>query len=67
MTDLVNWMPDMDWTLTFEKDYQISGVPRYLVIDKEGNLIAAFASPPGDGEVVGRDFGTMSGFLSRDI
>jgi len=49
MTGLVNLMPDMDHVSPFEEAYHISSVPRYIVIDGEGNIVTAFAPSPGDG------------------
>ena len=33
----------------FESEYHISGVPRYIIIDKQGNIVTAYAPPPGGG------------------
>ena len=49
MTGLLNLIPDKDCASPFEDDYFVSGVPRYLVIDKAGNLVTAFAPSPGNG------------------
>lgn len=49
MTGILNLIPDMDYTSPFEDAYFVSGVPRYLVIDKEGKLVTAFAPSPGNG------------------
>ena len=49
MTSLLNLIPDKDCASPFEDDYFVSGVPRYLVIDKAGNLVTAFAPSPGNG------------------
>jgi len=49
MTGLLNLMPDKDCASPFEDDYFVSGVPRYLIIDKAGNLVTAFAPSPGNG------------------
>lgn len=49
MTGLLNLIPDLPHSSPFEDAYYVSGVPRYLIIDKEGNLVTAFAPSPGDG------------------
>ena len=49
MTGLLNLYPDMDYASPFEDAYHISGIPRYLIIDKEGKIVSAFAPSPGDG------------------
>lgn len=49
MTELLNLIPDLPHSSPFEDAYYVSGVPRYLIIDKDGNLVTAFAPSPGDG------------------
>ena len=44
-----NLFPDCEEESPFESMYHISGVPRYIVIDKEGNIVTAYAPPPGGG------------------
>ena len=43
MKHLLNLFPDCDAQSQFETDYQIQGVPRYIIIDKKGNIISAYA------------------------
>lgn len=43
MKHMLNLFPDCDVQSQFETDYQIQGVPRYIIIDKKGNLITAHA------------------------
>ena len=38
-------------TTTFQKDYFVRGVPKYLIIDKDGRFIASDAPGPVDGLV----------------
>lgn len=33
---------------TFERDYCIAGIPRYIVIDGKGRIVSAFAPGPGE-------------------
>ena len=49
MGDMLNLFPDCSVESQFESDYHISGVPRYMVIDKEGKIVTAYAPPPGGG------------------
>ena len=49
MTGLLNLIPDLNHASPFEDAYFVSGVPRYLIIDKDGNLVTAFAPSPGNG------------------
>jgi thiol-disulfide isomerase/thioredoxin len=49
MTGLLNIYPDMDYASPFEDAYHVSGIPRYIILDKEGKIISAFAPSPGDG------------------
>lgn len=46
---LLNLYPDCDVQSQFESDYHISGVPRYIVIDREGNIETAFSAGPSGG------------------
>lgn len=48
MEGMLNLMPDRTGGESFEKRYNVSGVPRYIVIDKEGNIISVFAPKPGE-------------------
>ena len=46
---LLNLFPDCEVQSQFETDYHISGIPRYIIIDKEGNIVSAYApSEPSD-------------------
>ena len=49
MEGLLNLTPDCEFQSQFESDYHISGIPRYIVIDKEGCIVTAYAPPPGGG------------------
>lgn len=39
---------DNDWNSKFVKDYQIQGIPRFILIDAEGNIVNANAPRPSD-------------------
>ena len=39
----------MDCASPFEDAYYVSGIPRYIIIDKEGKIVSAFAPSPGNG------------------
>lgn len=49
MEEMLNLYPDCSVESQFESDYHISGVPRYIVLDKEGKIVSAYAPPPGGG------------------
>jgi thiol-disulfide isomerase/thioredoxin len=36
---------------TFSESYKITGIPRYILIDKQGKIIDAFCSKPSNGEM----------------
>lgn len=48
MDGMLNLMPDMDCTSPFEEAYHVVGVPRYIIIDKQGRLVTAYAPSPGE-------------------
>ena len=37
-----------DWESTFVKDYSIMGIPRFILIDPNGNIVNANAPKPSD-------------------
>ena len=49
MNSMLNLIPDCEEMSQFECDYHISGVPRYIIIGKDGKIVTAFAPPPGGG------------------
>lgn len=49
MQGITNLFPDCPVQSQFESEYKISGVPRYIVIDKNGDLVNAYAPSPGEG------------------
>ena len=52
VTDLelkgVQLFADKDWESEFVKDYLIKGIPRFILIDTEGNIINSNAKRPSD-------------------
>ena len=49
ISDILNLVTDCDMESQFERDYHISGIPRYIIIDKDGKIVTAYAPPPGGG------------------
>ena len=47
MQDMLNLFPDCELQSQFESDFQISGVPRYIIIGKKGEIVSAHAPSPG--------------------
>lgn len=43
---------DNDWSSQFVVDYAIEGIPRFLLIDPEGNIVSADAPRPSDPKLV---------------
>jgi hypothetical protein len=41
-------MADNDWSSKFVKDYAIQGIPRFILIDPNGNIVSADAPRPSD-------------------
>ena len=47
MQGMLNLFPDCEAQSQFESDFQISGVPRYIIIGKKGEIVSAHAPTPG--------------------
>lgn len=45
-------MADNDWNSKFVKDYAIQGIPRFILIDPEGNIVSADAPRPSDPKLI---------------
>lgn len=45
---LTNLRADVENGSSFESDYCVFGLPRYIVIDREGKIVEAFAPSPGE-------------------
>jgi thiol-disulfide isomerase/thioredoxin len=43
---------DNDWNSQFVKDYLIKGIPRFILIDPEGNIVTSNAPRPSDKRLV---------------
>ena len=43
---------DSDWKSKFVRDYKIDGIPRFLLIDPEGNIVSADAPRPSDPKLI---------------
>ena len=41
-------MADKDWKSDFVTDYQIKGIPRFILVDPEGNIVSADAPRPSN-------------------
>ena len=48
MDGMTNLITGCDEFSEFEERYNIAGIPRYIIIDKEGYIITAYAPSPGD-------------------
>lgn len=44
----IQLMADSDWKSKFVTDYQITGIPRFILIDPEGKIVSADAPRPSD-------------------
>ncbi|XCF04995.1 TlpA disulfide reductase family protein [Tamlana crocina] len=44
----VQLFADKDWTSSFVKDYGIQGIPRFILIDPQGNIVDTNAPRPSD-------------------
>ena len=42
----VQLIADNAWKSSFARDYVIQGIPRFILIDKKGNIITPFAPRP---------------------
>lgn len=45
-------MADNDWNSKFVKDYAIEGIPRFILIDPDGNIVSADAPRPSNPKLV---------------
>ncbi|MBO6881766.1 TlpA disulfide reductase family protein [Winogradskyella sp.] len=48
----VQLMADNDWNSQFVKDYAIEGIPRFILIDPDGNIVSADAPRPSNPKLV---------------
>ena len=42
---------DNDWSSKFITDYGIKGIPRFILIDKEGNIVNSVAPRPSNSDL----------------
>lgn len=47
LMDVTNLLASKE-TCSFQKDYNITGIPRYFLIDKEGRIVSVYAPTPGE-------------------
>tara|TARA_R110002020_G_scaffold9874_10_gene38409 strand:+ start:5046 stop:6413 length:1368 start_codon:yes stop_codon:yes gene_type:complete len=47
----IQLMADNNWNSKFVKDYAILGIPRFILIDPQGNIVSADAPRPSDPEL----------------
>ena len=47
----IQLMADNNWNSQFVKDYAILGIPRFILIDPQGNIVSADAPRPSDPEL----------------
>ena len=47
MKGMLNLFPGCEAQSQFETDFQISSVPRYIIIGKKGEIVSAHAPSPG--------------------
>ncbi|ESU26535.1 Thiol-disulfide isomerase and thioredoxin [Flavobacterium limnosediminis JC2902] len=45
---------DSDWSSKFVQDYAIEGIPRFILIDPNGNIVSADAPRPSDPKLVAK-------------
>ncbi|WP_422104782.1 TlpA family protein disulfide reductase [Winogradskyella sp.] len=48
----IQLMADNDWNSKFVKDYAIEGIPRFILIDPDGNIVSADAPRPSNPKLV---------------
>jgi hypothetical protein len=44
----IQLLADSDWESQFIKDYNIIGIPRFLILDPKGNIVSAEAQRPSN-------------------
>ncbi|MGK0365146.1 MAG: thiol-disulfide isomerase/thioredoxin [Saprospiraceae bacterium] len=48
----IQLIADKDWKSQFVQDYGIQGIPRFILVDPEGNIVTADAPRPSDPKLV---------------
>ena len=46
----MDWLQLEDTDDTFSKVYKVEGIPRFIIIDKQGNVVDAYAERPSERE-----------------
>ena len=49
--DGIQLMADNDWKSKFVTDYGIKGIPRFIIIDIDGNIVSSDAPRPSNPDV----------------
>jgi len=47
----IQLMADNDWKSKFVTDYGIRGIPRFIIIDTQGNIVSSDAPRPSNSEI----------------
>lgn len=48
----IQLMADKDWKSEFITDYQVQGIPHFILIDPAGNIISSYAPRPSDKKLI---------------
>ncbi|WP_442265089.1 TlpA family protein disulfide reductase [Tenacibaculum sp. ZS6-P6] len=48
----IQLMADKDWQSKFVLDYQVQGIPHFILIDPEGNIVKSYAPRPSDKKLI---------------
>ena len=48
----IQLMADNDWNSNFVKEYAIEGIPRFILVDPQGNIVSADAPRPSNPKLV---------------
>jgi thioredoxin-related protein len=48
----IQLLANQEWNSDFVRDYNIQGIPRFILIDKEGKIVDADAPRPSDPRLI---------------
>jgi hypothetical protein len=48
----IQLLADKDWDSKFIKEYEIQGIPRFILIDPNGNIVNSNAPRPSDSSLI---------------